>query len=277
LHRDAFAGFKEVQLHPMQWYYVVSGQRLGPVAQTEFEQLVRDGVIQADTLVWREGMAAWQPYAAVAPIAVTPAGGAETGAVGDTELCSVSGKRYPKREMIQFEGKWVSGEHRDAFFQRMREGVTQPGSFNYGNFGRRLVAKILDWIILGVAGMAVNMVLGLVLYGSMNYFKPDPSQINITTILLFQGISFLVTTTIGLSYGIFFIRRYNATPGKMALGLQVIRPDGSTLSVGRIIGRYFSEMLSAMILFIGYILAAFDSERKALHDMICDTRVIKVR
>jgi uncharacterized RDD family membrane protein YckC len=36
-------------------------------------------------------------------------------------------------------------------------------------------------------------------------------------------------------------------------------------------------MLSAMILYIGYIMAGFDSQKRALHDMICDTRVIQTR
>jgi uncharacterized RDD family membrane protein YckC len=35
-------------------------------------------------------------------------------------------------------------------------------------------------------------------------------------------------------------------------------------------------MVSAMILMIGYIMAGFDSQKRALHDMICDTRVIRV-
>jgi len=55
----------------------------------------------------------------------------------------------------------------------------------------------------------------------------------------------------------------------------VVRSDGSALSTGRIIGRYFSEMLSSMILCIGYLMVAFDEERRGLHDRICDTRVIK--
>lgn len=260
----------------MQWYYVVSGQRQGPIDPSEFEQLVRDGMINGDTLVWHEGLTAWQPYASVAPTAA----GLGTGAAGapeETEVCAVSGKRYPKREMIQFQGKWVSGEHRDAFFQRMREGVTQPGNFSYGNFGRRLVAKILDGIILGVTGAVVNMGLAAVLYGSANYLRPDTTQIEMTTLVLFQGISMLANTAIGLAYVVFFLRRFNATPGKMALSLQVVRPDGSKLSVGRIIGRYFAELLSGMILLIGYIMAAFDEERRTLHDRICDTRVIKVQ
>jgi uncharacterized RDD family membrane protein YckC len=32
-----------------------------------------------------------------------------------------------------------------------------------------------------------------------------------------------------------------------------------------------------MILYIGYIMAGFDDEKRTLHDRICDTRVIKTR
>lgn len=263
----------------MQWYYVVGNQRLGPVSQTEFDQLVRTGAIGAETLVWCQGMGAWQTYSTVAP---APGGAASPVAAGsgeasDTEVCAYSGKRYPKSEMIQFQGQWISGEHRDAYFQRMREGMTQPGNFSYGNFGRRLVAKIIDGLILGAAGVGVNMLLALAIYGSANYFKPNTSQMTMATLFLFQGLSMLIGIGMGLAYALFFIRRYDATPGKMALGLKLIRPDGSSLSVGRIIGRHFAEWISGMILMIGYIMAGFDEERRALHDRICDTRVIKVQ
>jgi uncharacterized RDD family membrane protein YckC len=87
----------------------------------------------------------------------------------------------------------------------------------------------------------------------------------------------VINLTTGVLYYWFFLSHYSATPGKMALGLKVIRPDGSPLTGGRIVGRYFAEMLSGMILAIGYIMAGFDDERRALHDRICDTRVIKIR
>lgn len=271
--------------HPMQWYYAVGGQRLGPVSQAGYEQLVREGVIKPDTLVWRQGMSAWQPQSSVAGELPTggvesPGGMAATGAEGggdDTEVCSVSGKRYPKREMIQFEGQWISAEHRDAFFQRMREGVAQPGRFVYGGFWRRFVAKFIDGIILGLAGVVANMGLGVLLYGTANYFRPDTTTIPPTTLVLFQGLSMLIGIVLGLIYALFFIRKYSATPGKMAMGLKLVRADGSSLSVGRIIGRHFAEWISGIILLIGYIMAAFDDEKRALHDRICDTRVIKLR
>jgi len=46
----------------MNWYYVDSGQQTGPVDDTRMQELVRTGKIQPETLVWQEGMAAWQPY-----------------------------------------------------------------------------------------------------------------------------------------------------------------------------------------------------------------------
>jgi uncharacterized RDD family membrane protein YckC len=91
------------------------------------------------------------------------------------------------------------------------------------------------------------------------------------------GVAFVVSLLIGCAYETFFITRFAATPGKMALGLKVLRPDGSGVTAGRAAGRYFAKQLSAMILLIGYILAAFDAQKRALHDMICDTRVIRSR
>lgn len=263
----------------MEWYYAVGGQRVGPVAPAEFEALVRNGVIKTDTLVWRQGMANWQAYGTLAGAAgaAVDAGAAAAGIDDGTEVCAVSGKRYPRREMIQFEGKWISAEHRDGYFQRMREGVGQPGQMLYGGFWLRLLAKILDGIIVNVVCMVVNMMLAVLLLGSMNYFTAQANPENIGPFLLFQAATMLVNIGIGLGYMIFFVRKFDATPGKLALGLKLVRADGASLTVGRIVGRYFAEMLSGIILFIGYIIAGFDEQKRTLHDRICDTRVIKAR
>jgi uncharacterized RDD family membrane protein YckC len=96
---------------------------------------------------------------------------------------------------------------------------------------------------------------------------------------LFGAIAILsvVSRVIYCSYETFFLVKYGATPGKMAMGLKVIRPDGSGIQVGRAIGRYFSKWVSEIILLIGYIMIGFDAEKRGLHDMMCDTRVIKTR
>jgi len=258
----------------MQWYYSTDGQRQGPVSKEDFEKLVRDGVIRANTLVWTSGMADWRPYASLSANP-PPAGGPQGDS--DTEVCAVSGKRYPRREMVQYEGKWISAEHRDEYFQRLREGVVQPGEFNYGGFGLRFVAKFIDGILLFLGGVAVNMTVAAVLFGTPNYFGRALTAVSVHKRLVFQAITIPAGIVLAIAYACFFILRWDATPGKMAVGLKLIRSDGSKLSAGRIVGRYFSEWVSGMILFIGYLMVLFDDERRALHDRICDTRVIKVK
>lgn len=49
----------------MNWYYAEGTQQLGPVTEAEFQQLVASGKITEATLVWRDGMANWQPYGQV--------------------------------------------------------------------------------------------------------------------------------------------------------------------------------------------------------------------
>jgi len=89
------------------------------------------------------------------------------------------------------------------------------------------------------------------------------------------GILSLVSMAINCVYEGLFVAKMGSTPGKMAFGMRVVRPDGSRVGMARAFGRYFAKLLSALILGIGYIVAAFDSEKRALHDMICDTRVVK--
>jgi uncharacterized RDD family membrane protein YckC len=257
----------------MQWYYAIKDQRQGPLAEAEFARLVADGTIRPETLVWREGMANWQPYSAA-----TVDAAASTADTDDSAVCAMSGKRYPKREMIQYEGRWISAEHRDEYFQRLREGVALPGTgvvpgpFGYGGFWRRFLARFIDGIIVGVPGFFVNLLVRQ-LFGA----GAVPQAGNLGVFWLMLGAQQLVGIAIGLSYEIILIRRFDATAGKLAMGLKLLRADGSKLTVGRIIGRYFANWVSALTLTIGYIIAAFDDEKRALHDRICDTRVIKTR
>lgn len=48
-----------------QWYYAADGEQAGPVEETELKNLLSEGKISADTLIWKEGMADWSPFSAV--------------------------------------------------------------------------------------------------------------------------------------------------------------------------------------------------------------------
>jgi uncharacterized RDD family membrane protein YckC len=92
--------------------------------------------------------------------------------------------------------------------------------------------------------------------------------------LAILGISTLVNLILVIAYEVYFLSTRGATPGKMVFGLKVVRADGSGISRGLAAGRYFASWVSSVTLGIGYIMAGMDDEKRALHDRICDTRVI---
>jgi uncharacterized RDD family membrane protein YckC len=89
------------------------------------------------------------------------------------------------------------------------------------------------------------------------------------------GIGVLLSMALSCLYQGYFLSQKGATLGKMLMGLKVVTFDGGPITVSRAIGRYFASMLSSMILCIGYIMVAFDDQKRALHDHICGTRVIR--
>src|SRR5580704_15147017 len=68
-----------------------------------------------------------------------------------------------------------------------------------------------------------------------------------------------------------------ATLGKLALGLRIVRADGAQLSFGRATARHFLKfMITPLVpLAIGYLMAAFTARKRALHDFLADTLVIR--
>ena len=258
----------------MEWFYESNNDKKGPVSKEALTRLVEQGFITNETLIWRAGFDGWQAYGAIAEVEGLPAPGAAPDP--DTEICVVSGKRYPRREMVEYEGKWIGAEHRDTFFQRLREGVPLetdslvPGPYGYAEFWRRFIAVVVDGIIMAVVGGIVGAVIGGIV-GASGALTTQNS------ILVFQALMQLVGIALGITYEVIFIRKYDATPGKMAMGIKLVRASGESLSAGRIIGRYFAKFVSAIILLIGYLMAGWDPEHRALHDRMCDTRVIKTR
>lgn len=144
--------------------------------------------------------------------------------------------------------------------------------FRYAGFWIRFCAVLVDGILL----MIVNGVISSIA-GSGMPFTPEsqPTPEDVARFMAATMTGSLLGTVISVAYETFFIGKFGATPGKMLLGLRVVRPDGSPVTYMRAFGRFFAKILSQMILLIGYIMAAFDDEKRALHDRICDTRVVR--
>ena len=44
------------------WYYMLNNERFGPVSENSIRDLLANGTINIDTLVWTEGMTAWVKF-----------------------------------------------------------------------------------------------------------------------------------------------------------------------------------------------------------------------
>ncbi len=101
----------------MEWYYAVGTDRKGPVSEEEFQRLVGQGVITSGTLVWREGMANWQPHGSGTPPPV--AGAAMTGDV----VCAGCGSSFPSSEVVSVANASYCAACKPLALQRLKEGA----------------------------------------------------------------------------------------------------------------------------------------------------------
>jgi uncharacterized RDD family membrane protein YckC len=74
-------------------------------------------------------------------------------------------------------------------------------------------------------------------------------------------------------YFVFLHWARGQTLGKIAFHVRVVSQDGAPLSFGQAALRHLGSWVSAVLLGIGYLVAAFRADKRALHDLIAGTRV----
>ena len=149
------------------------------------------------------------------------------------------------------------------------QAVAPVARAGYGGFWIRVVAFIIDGIILRVVVAPVGMIFGgLGMAGMMSGIPHRGLRFlgsGITIILLIFG-SWLYEAFMESS-------SYQATLGKMIFGMKVTDLNGNRISFERATGRHFAKWLSAMILGIGYIMVGFTERKQGLHDLLAGTLV----
>jgi uncharacterized RDD family membrane protein YckC len=136
----------------------------------------------------------------------------------------------------------------------------------YAGFWRRFVALLIDSMLAGAAGLLIGFLIGIVVAasGGDDISSGWSALINVASVAGWF-----------LYYALMESSSHQATVGKIALGIEVTDLAGDRLSFGRALGRDLAKLISAIILYIGFILAAFTERKQALHDMIASALVVK--
>jgi len=251
----------------MNLYYAEGNQQVGPVDKAELQSLIKAKKLNARTLVWQAGMENWQELGVFIRSRKGKGGQAISSAAPLKQaLCSECGLGFVEDEMIRFQEFWVCAGCKPLFVQKIKEGVSVAGVMDYAGFWIRFGALAIDTCILWIAYFLLSIPLGILI---------PVSGDNPVFSLSFMPFWVIAQYAIPAVYDIWFVGKYVATPGKMACNLKVVVEDGSRVTYLRALGRHFAKWLSSMILGIGFIMAAFDDQRRTLHDRICETRVVR--
>lgn len=273
----------------MRWYYADGKRKVGPFSEIEIDQFVLEGKITPDTLVWNEKMLTWKQYKTLKDndIVVEPLQKASPDTVSDkperispadqldTQIessCDECGRSFPVDEMIRYGESMICATCKPLFFQKLKEGSLSR-AMNYAGFWIRAAAKIIDGIILWLVSTIFSLIAGFAM--TMVFWGSTEQEAFHPVMFVFYGLMYILQIAFNAAYATYFVGKYAATPGKMACGIKIVTADGGKVTYLRACARHFAEFLSAIILGIGYLMVAFDREKRALHDHICNTRVIK--
>jgi uncharacterized RDD family membrane protein YckC len=146
-------------------------------------------------------------------------------------------------------------------------GETAVAAPEYMGFWIRLLAYLIDGAIVGIVlSIAGGIVIGI------------GSAIGDTAGAIALLLFVLIAVVGSILYFIMMeSSERQATFGKLALGMKVTDLDGRRISVGTATGRYFGKIVSGLLLYIGYIMIAFDERKQGLHDKLAGTLVVKHR
>ena len=118
-------------------------------------------------------------------------------------------------------------------------------------FGERLVAYLIDGVILVFFELILILLLG-------------------------QPLGTLASFVVGITYTVGFWMAEGATPGKMVMGLRVVRRDGSAIDGSVAALRYVGYIVSSIPIGLGFLWVLWDPDHEGWHDKLAGTRVVKV-
>ena len=147
-------------------------------------------------------------------------------------------------------------------------GIYVPGRANYAGFWWRLLAYIIDYVLL---------LIGVVLFVSILVFLKDTGVIGSYQHLLEDSVSFsLVNVLCFLVYHILFESiKTQGSIGKIICKLAVVDANGSRITFGQAAGRNFSKLLSSLLCGLGFLSALWDREQRTWHDHIAKAYVVR--
>lgn len=245
-----------------QWYYAdAGGHRQGPFSAEELESHVRHARLHAASLVWRDGLQEWHPLSTVA---------AELNLQLDAPAAPIADAAVPAADAP------YSPPTADL---AASQPVFAGGHIVHAGLWKRFAASFIDSIVTTIISYALMiplMLIGVGVMGAGGSDNPFAAGAGIASMLAIYPILFLAPC---IYFGWMQSSSLQASLGKLAVGIKVVRTDGQRTSFWRSFLRSLAYLVFSMVtcglgVLISGLMVAFTERKQALHDMICDTLVV---
>lgn len=138
-------------------------------------------------------------------------------------------------------------------------------------FGPRLAAWVIDALLVGTGATLLSVIFWIFDGGiaplSLAARHESPAMFGFYWSLVFLGI---------LAYHFLYVAAGGRTPGKQALGLIVLKQDGTSLLPGDVAWRMWGALISTLALGLGFLAILWDKDNRAWHDRIARTDVVSL-
>ena len=261
-----------------EWYYS-DAQRTqhGPVGAGDLAAMHTKGLLPPETLVWREGMSEWKPWREMIREVIAgdaPDDPRAEALVKAAEAAPDDGayRPYAIAEASPYAPPQARVDEGSA--------VVAGGRVVYAGLWKRFAASFIDSFVTTALSYIVQiplmMIFGVSMVGMAGGDDPFASGAGIAML----GLIYVVSIGIPLLYFSWMhSSTHQASLGKMAVGIKVVRGDGQAIGFWRGFLRYMAYFLFTLLtcglgVIISGLMTALTVRKQALHDMICDTLVV---
>jgi uncharacterized RDD family membrane protein YckC len=226
------------------------GERHGPYQEEQVREWLGNGQLSRDDLGWYDGLADWQPLSVLFADALSKA-----------------------------PPPFAPAASTSPTFSKPTVAVS------YGGFWKRVLAYFIDAIVLYFPFALLEIPFGMrTAYDALNAKVLSAGTDMQAALSAYQHFYaeqwpyFLTTLIAGwLYFAVCESSAWQATVGKLALGMRVTDLNGARISFARALGRYGGKLISGFIFCVGFLLVAFTKRKQGLHDMLASTLVLNGR
>lgn len=146
------------------------------------------------------------------------------------------------------------------------DALSVGNSQTFAGFWIRFLALLVDQTIFIIIALGLGIIL-----------KPFTSQVGEESLSSVAAwVDAFIAPFLIVAYNVLFVWLKGATPGKMLVGLKIVKIDGSAVDLGAALLREIIGKAASGLLFgLGYFWVAFDKKKQGWHDKLAKTVVVR--